>query len=205
MKTNHRAVVSPVSGPAIRPVTRAILLAVVLTAGGAAAARAATPAGTGGFQSDLDLYLGDAQQKLVALEDATPQSKLTWRPAPGVRSLSEVYMHVAYANYRITALATGKEPPASAGWQADRAKWDTKTTDKAQIKAILEASFAHMRDAVKSVPDADLDKKIPFFGKDVTRRAALLQLLAHANEHLGQSIAYARSNKITPPWSKTDK
>jgi uncharacterized damage-inducible protein DinB len=191
----HRAVV--------RPIRIATLFALLLTTGSVTIAHAAPAAG--GFQSDLDMSLGSAQDSLVALEDAMPQSKFTWRPGPGVRSVAEVYLHVAYANYRITALATGKEPPASAGWEADRAKWDAKTTDKAQIKKILEASFAHMRDAVKAVPDADLEKKIPFFGKEIPRRAALLQLLAHANEHLGQSIAYARMNKITPPWSKTDK
>jgi uncharacterized damage-inducible protein DinB len=190
----------------LRHVTLPLISLTLLLAALRPAANAAPAAHAGGFQHELDAYLADAQEKLVSLEDAIPQATFTWRPAPGVRSVAEVFMHVAYANYRITGMATGKEPPASAGFESDRGKWDTKTTDKAQIKKILEASFTHMRDAVKSVPDAELEKKVPFFGgKEVTRRAAMLQLLAHANEHLGQSIAYARSNKITPPWSKPDK
>ncbi len=187
-----------------RLAVRTIALTAMLLAT-SAAARAATPAArTGGFQGDLDMYLADAQEKILALEEEIPQSKFTWRPAPGVRSVAEVFLHVAYANYRVTMLATGKEIPASADWVADRGKWDTRTTDKAQIKKILEASFAHARDAARSIPDADLDKQVSFFGKEVTRRAALLQLQAHAYEHLGQAIAYARSNKVTPPWSKSD-
>jgi uncharacterized damage-inducible protein DinB len=189
----------------IRHVTLSLLSLGLLLSTSAPSAWAAPASHAGEFQHELDAYLADAQEKLVSLEEAIPQPTFTWRPAPGVRSVAEVFMHVAYANYRITALATGKEPPSGAGFEADRAKWDTKTTDKAQIKKILEASFAHMRDAVRSVPDGELEKKVAFFGKEVTRRAALLQLLAHANEHLGQSVAYARSNKITPPWSKTDK
>ena len=181
------------------------LTSLALLASFGAKAHAAPAARAGEFQHELDAYLADAQEKLVSLEDAIPQATFTWRPAPGVRSTAEVFMHVAYANYRITAMATGKEPPASAGWVPDRGKWDTKTTDKAEIKKILEASFAHMREALKTLPDAELEKKVTFFGREVTRRAALLQLLAHANEHLGQAVAYARTNKIAPPWSKPEK
>jgi uncharacterized damage-inducible protein DinB len=185
----------------VRPI---VALALLLLASRGLAGAAAPPAPAGGFQGDLDMYLADAEEKILALEAAMPQNAFTWRPAPGVRSVAEVYLHIAYANYRVTMLATGKEIPAAAEWVADRGKWDTRTTDRAQIKKILEASFAHARGAVKSVPDAELEKKVSFFGKDVTRRAALLQLQAHAYEHLGQSIAYARANKVTPPWSKSD-
>jgi hypothetical protein len=31
-----------------------------------------------------------------------------------------------------------------------------------------------------------------------------MRILVHMHEHLGQSIAYARMNGITPPWSKSD-
>lgn len=84
-------------------------------------------------------------------------------------------------------------------------KWDKQTTDKTAIKKILEKSFAHAQETITAVPDADLEKKISFFGKEMSERTAMMGLLAHASEHLGQSIAYARSNKITPPWSKKEK
>lgn len=140
-----------------RVAVRSIALAVVLLAASGAARAATSPAPTGGFQGDLDMYLADAEEKILALEEAIPQNKFSWRPAPGVRSIAEVFLHIAYANYRVTMLATGKEIPASADWVADRAKWDTRTTDKAQIKKILEASFAHAREAVRSLPDAELE------------------------------------------------
>jgi uncharacterized damage-inducible protein DinB len=84
-------------------------------------------------------------------------------------------------------------------------KWDSKTKDKAEIKKILVASFAHVHAAIGALPDADLDKVVNFFGHDMTTRAVLIILYGHVNEHLGQSVAYARANKITPPWSKDEK
>ena len=43
-------------------------------------------------------------QQLIALAEATPADKFSWRPAPGVRSTSEVYMHIAIANFYLLGL-----------------------------------------------------------------------------------------------------
>ena len=34
-------------------------------------------------------------RQLMELAEATPAEKFGWRPGPGVRSISEVYMHLA--------------------------------------------------------------------------------------------------------------
>ncbi|HEY2902759.1 MAG TPA: DinB family protein [Polyangia bacterium] len=160
-------------------------------------------AAAGSFQEDFLGQLADVEKKLVSLEEAMPDKTMTWRPDKGVRSVSEVYLHVAFGNYAFLKFL-GAEPPAEVGFAKDVDKWDKKTTDKAEIKKVLERSFEHVRATVKALPDADLDKKIKLFGKfEMTERAALIGLIGHENEHLGQSIAYARTNKIVPPWSKT--
>jgi len=153
------------------------------------------------FQNDFLGQLDDVQKKVLSLEGAVPQDKFKWRPAPGVRSIAEAYLHIAFGNYLLTKVATGKEPPADAGWEMNGPKWDGKTTDKAEIKAILEKSFEHVRTVMKSVEDADLDKKVNFFGRELTSRAVLISLIGHLNEHMGQEVAYARSNGVVPPWS----
>ena len=170
----------------------------------APAAPAANAAPTRAFQSDFLGLLDDVQKKILSLEDAVPADKFTWRPAPGVRSIAEAYLHIAFGNYTFTRTATGKEPPADAGWEMNRPKWDTKTTDKAEIKKVLEKSFDHVRTVMKDVQDADLDKKVSFFGHEMTERAVFMSLLGHLNEHMGQEVAYARANGVVPPWSKTD-
>ena len=186
------------------------LIAAVATLGLAAfvaraeAKKAAAPAAaSNGFQTDFVALLDDVQKKILSLEDAIPQDKFKWRPAPGIRSVSEAFLHIAYGNYGFTKGATGQAPPAAVGWDMDHAKWDGKTTDKAEIKKTLEASFDQVRAAMKDVTDADLDKKVSAFGHDMTERAVWMALLGHLNEHMGQEVAYARANGVVPPWSMT--
>jgi len=191
--------------------SRAISIVVFVVVGGAglavAAPAAPSPAGekAGGLQGDLLGVLGDVEKKILSLEEAVPQNKFDWRPAPGVRSIAEAYMHIAFANYNLIRMATGKTPPPDTGFGQDRGKWDTQTTDKAKIKTILEKSFTFAHDGIRGLSEADLDRKVDFFGHPTTVRAVLLILVGHDNEHLGQSVAYARANKIVPPWSEGKK
>ena len=136
----------------------------------------------------------DASSKLVALAEAFPQDKYTWRPAEGVRSVSEVFMHVAGGNYFIPRFL-GTPPPEGLSREME------KETDKAKVVAALKASIAHARGAIEALDLADLGSEIELFGEKATKGDALLILIGHAHEHLGQSIAYARSNGVVPPWS----
>ena len=74
--------------------------------------------------------------QLLALAEAMPEEKFAWRPAPGVRSTSEVFMHIAIED------------------------------------------------------------------RDATVDGVYLRIIVHANEHMGQLIAYARMTGVAPPWSK---
>ena len=116
-------------------------LTAILLAGSAFAVGVHARAAAGSFQEDLLGQLADVEKKLVSLEEAMPDKKMTWRPDKGVRSVSEVYLHVAFGNYAFLKFL-GAEPPADVGFAFDIDKWDKKTTDKAEIKKILEQSFA---------------------------------------------------------------
>jgi len=134
----------------------------------------------------------------LRLAEATPAEKYIWRPAADVRSIAEVYLHVAAANFNLPNLI-GTPPPE--GFQAKG--FDKSTNDKAKIIQTLRDSFAHMRQAVINMPDADLDKQLDWFGGSKnTERGILLFIMRHMGEHLGQSIAYARMNGIVPPWTE---
>src|SRR6185503_16540570 len=83
-------------------------------------------------------------------------------------------------------------------------KFDTyekSLTKKADIQKALKDSFEHMEESLEDLPEADMDKVVEYFGMKNTVRASYLLLLSHTHEHLGQSIAYARSNGIVPPWT----
>ena len=167
-----------------------LLAALVLVA---SEAPAQTPAG--GFKADFNFQQAGVEKEILGLAEATPAEKFSWRPGEGVRSISEVYMHLAGANYMLPSFAGVKVPD---GITRDMEK--TVTQKDAVIDA-LKKSFAHLRSAVAATPDADLDKPLRFFGMDSTVRGLYLITANHEHEHLGQSIAYARMNGIVPPWT----
>ena len=162
----------------------------------------AAPAPGPTFQSDVAGVLGHVQKEMVSLEQAIPQNKFNWRPAKGVRSVAEVYLHAAGAGYFFGKML-GFEIPADIA--AQMKTFEKSTTDKAKIEKALTDSFAWFSGQVKAMPDAELTKTMDFFGHQATKRAVVMTALGHFEEHLGQSIAYARSNGVVPPWSKGDK
>ena len=160
---------------------------------------AEAPAPATGIRAELLWQINSAADKLVELAEATPAEKYSWRPAEGVRSISEVYVHVSDANY-LLAQMIGIKPP-----KPYDEKMEKMVTDKAKIIADLKESMDYLRKLVTDMPDADLDKPADLFGTKTTVRGALFGFIAHMHEHLGQSIAYARSNKVTPPWTAKEQ
>lgn len=148
------------------------------------------------YRGDMMMWIKDAQDKLEQLAAAMPEKKYSWRPGKGVRSVGEVYLHVAQANYGIPALM-GVTPPADFKFEG----FDKSQTKKADIQKTLHDSFVHMEQALSNASEADLDKLFNFMGNPMTGRALYMLLLSHSHEHLGQSIAYARTNGVAPPWT----
>ena len=154
-------------------------------------------AGISGFRAEVMAEVRIQEDKFRRLAAAIPADKYTWRPAGDVRSVSEVFLHVAAANYNLPKLI-GTPPPAG----VDGPKLEKATTDKGKVISILEDSFVHQREAIMKMPDADLRKTLDWFGGTNTERGMLLFMTRHTAEHLGQSIAYARSIGIVPPWTE---
>jgi len=153
-------------------------------------------ASTSGVRAEFLNELKTQEDKFLALAQAIPADKYTWRPAEGVRSFTEVFLHVAAANFNLPHVF-GVQPPAGFKVQG----FDKSTTDKAQVIESLKDSFAHMRQAVLSMPDSEIEKQVDWFGGKNTYRGVMLFILRHNAEHLGQAIAYARINGIVPPWT----
>ncbi len=150
-----------------------------------------------GVKESILLQISQAQEKLMALAEAMPPEKYGWKPGEGVRSVGEVFNHVASANYFFPTLWGGTVPAGVDPQSLEKAM----SGDKAKTVDTLKKSFDNVREAIAAVPEADLNRKIKIFGHDATVRDAMMILASHAHEHLGQSIAYARSNGVTPPWS----
>jgi uncharacterized damage-inducible protein DinB len=156
------------------------------------------PLAAQGVRAELQAAIDDAATKIVALAEAMPADKYSWRPSAGVRSVSEVLMHVAGGNNGIPGMAGVQRKPATALPR----NAETSITDKAAVIAAVKASYDYLKLAVADVPDAQLGDAVNLFGQQSTKRGVLILLATHNHEHLGQLIAYARSNNITPPWSR---
>jgi uncharacterized damage-inducible protein DinB len=159
--------------------------------------RPAAASSASGFLADYAAEVDAVGKKLVDLAQAEPADKYGWRPSPGVRSIGEVYMHVVAGNSSIPSFLGAKRMD---GITRDSEK---QVTEKAKIVELLQKSIANAKAAGQAVTEADLDKKVKTFGgREMTERQVLLLIITHMHEHLGQSIAYARMNGITPPWSE---
>jgi len=134
-------------------------------------------------------------QQLVALAEATPAEKFSWRPAPGVRSTSEVYMHIAEANFYLLSV-TGPKMPADM-----KEGMEKSVTAKAEVISWLKRSLEAVKQAHLAVAPKDLQRKVHIADRDATVDGMYLRIIVHANEHMGQLIAYARMTGVVPPWS----
>lgn len=171
--------------------------------------RAAQPAGSlfaptadpnDGIWDGYDGEWRYASRQLVELADAIPAEKYSWRPGPGVRSVSEVFMHIALANFYLLS-ATGPKVPGELDDPAN-ANVERTTVAKPQVIAFLKRSLTAVANAHAQLPPGDGSRKVLIEGHPSTVDGMYLRILAHANEHMGQMIAYARVNGIVPPWSK---
>ncbi len=154
--------------------------------------RAQAPELAQGYSPELAL----TARQLLQLAEATPAEKFGWRPAAGVRSISEVYMHLVLGNYFLLERAGVKTgfDMAKLGKEPEKA-----ITQKAEVIRMLRSS---LDEVAKAYTTADRQKKVQIFKRDAIADGVFLRILLHNNEHMGQSIAYARMNGIAPPWSQ---
>jgi len=150
-----------------------------------------------GLWQGYDGEWGHVSRQLIALAEAIPPEKYAWRPAPGVRSTSEVFMHIAIANFWLLSV-TGPPMPAD----LKSADVEKTITSKPEVMDWLKRSLDAVNTAHAAIKPGDLQRRVKVDGRDATVDGVYLRIIVHANEHMGQLIAYARVNGIVPPWSE---
>ena len=154
---------------------------------------------TEGLWQGYDGEWDHVSRQLIALAEATPADKFAWRPAPGVRSFGEVCMHIAASNFYLLSV-TGPKLPAD--FKADG--METTVTSKPEVIEWLKRSLEAVKKAHGSLTPEQGQRKVQIYGRSANVDGIYLRILVHANEHMGQLIAYARMNGIVPPWSKSE-
>ena len=188
----------------------ALLAATAVPAAAQAPAQAApvkpAPAvATAALANDLLQDLGQLEKKTMALVRAIPADKWNWRPSEGARSVGEVLLHVAADNYLLPA-ALGYTPDPSTGIKGDDYKtaqaFESRKLDRDATIAELEKSFAFLRASLTATTQEKLGSEVSLFGQKFSGQQTWILTATHLHEHLGQLIAYARANNVTPPWSQ---
>ena len=181
-------------------VTAAAVLALLGAAPAARAQDVLTKESAAALKASFIADLDTMQQKYVGLAQAFPADKYTWRPMDGVRSVAEVLMLAAFEGYSFIPTSFGGKA-ADLGSREDAAKLRT-LSDKTQVIEHLNKGFAHAKQELQALDPATLTGKRKVMGQDRAATDIALMVGGDLHEHLGQLIAYARSNHIVPPWSK---
>jgi len=158
-----------------------------------------------GLVGDLLEQLAQGETKLLGIARVMSDSAWRWRPGPGVRSTHEVFVHVAGENYYAAAKWGGRSARRSGVTGAAHAEADAyerRTFTRAQAIAAVGESFALLGASLAALPDSALEQKTEYARREVSVRTAWVRTATHLHEHLGQVIAYARANGVTPPWSR---
>ncbi len=188
--------------------TRALAVAATLAVATLAPRAAARAQGAPDREAAIEMRkqyisdLGDLHQKFVALAEAIPADKFSWRPAPGVRSVGEAFMHVASEFYTYAPASYGAErSPIVTPTQQGFAKFEAASSKEDVLKN-LHAGWAYTQQSLNAIDPAALVGPIKVFGGSHTILETSLGVVDDLHEHLGQLIAYARMNGVVPPWSK---
>jgi uncharacterized damage-inducible protein DinB len=144
------------------------------------------------FQAAFGEDAGTLSKKFTGLARVM-SGKYEWKPGQGVRSVGDVFNLIVEENGLLADALTGK---TNTGAQP------APITDPGKMQDGLKASYDNLQKAITGLSDNDLQTHVKLFGEDMTKQDAVMLILEDQHEHLGQSIAYARSNDVVPPWSK---
>ena len=145
-------------------------------------------------QAALSKEAGTLSDKFAGLARVMA-GKYDWKPGAGVRSVGDVFNLIVTENGLLAGTLTGAGGGRGGGRGAQVIEPDN-------LQEALKTSYANVQKAIEGLSDADLKAPVKLFGRDFTKEQAVRYLFADQHEHLGQSIAYARSNGVVPPWSK---
>ncbi|MDX1439142.1 MAG: DinB family protein, partial [Rubricoccaceae bacterium] len=166
------------------------------------------PVSAQGSNAEVIGLINMAEEKVASLAEAMDDEQWAYRPMEGVRSTSEVFMHIAAANYFIPSLmgvAPPEDFPVTMGPEGPVGMEEYEAiSDREEVTAELADSFDHVRAALDGVPADRMDDEMNVFGMTMTVRGFCIFIGTHLHEHLGQLVAYARANEVVPPWSASE-
>jgi len=139
---------------------------------------------------------GVAKGDILKSMDKIPDNLWSFQPTPDVRTVGQLFAHIADGQYEFCSAAEGTP--------VDKGIEKTAKT-KAEISAAVKEAFAYCDAQFANMTDASAAETVSFFGRKLARLAIMDFNTAHTMEHYGNLVTYMRIKGIVPPSSEGQK
>jgi uncharacterized damage-inducible protein DinB len=143
--------------------------------------------------SSSQFIYGIAKNDVLKSTDKIPENLWSFKPTPEVRTVGQLFAHIADGQYEFCSAADGK--------QVDKGVEKTAKT-KAEIVAAVKDAFAYCDSVLAKMTDTSAVETTTFFGMKATRIGLMDFNTAHTMEHYGNLVTYMRLKGIVPPSSE---
>jgi len=135
-----------------------------------------------------------SKNDILGSVDKIPEEMWSFQPTKEVRTIAQLFAHVADAQYEFCGVAAEGKSVAK----------DIEKTQKtkAEIAPALKEAFAYCDGAYAKMTDTSAAEMVSFFGMRITRLGAMDFNTAHTMEHYGNLVTYMRIKGIVPPSSE---
>ena len=168
----------------------ALVLLALIAAPTAASAQNPNP-----LTANAKVQFGALSGFVVRSAEKVPEGLYQFRPVAEVRTMAQLFGHVADAMFSMCSTAAGTKPPRTG---------IEKETAKPLLVAALKEGISYCNSVYDGMTDQKGAETVPFvFGPNTPRLSVLYFVVTHTYEHYGNLVTYMRLNKIVPPSSET--
>ena len=166
-----------------------VLAALLVALPSAALAQGANP-----LTANAKVQFGALSGFVVRSAEKVPEDLYSFRATPEVRSMAELFGHVADAMFAMCSTAAGTKPP--------RTGIEKAVTTKAALVAALKEGVSYCNTVYDGMTDQKGLETVPFYFGPTPRVSVLYFVVTHTYEHYGNLVTYMRLKNIVPPSSE---
>lgn len=131
---------------------------------------------------------------IIRAAQKVPEDVFAFRPTPDVRTMGEIFGHVADGFLNMCATAGGGKPP--------RTNIEKSVSGKADLAKALTEGAEYCDSVFAAMDDKKGLETVPFYFGPTPRVSVLYFAVAHGYEHYGNLVTYMRLKNIVPPSSE---
>ena len=169
-----------------------VIAAVLIALPSIAGAQSANP-----LTANAKVQFGALSGFVVRSAEKVPEDLYSFRATPEVRSMAELFGHVADAMFAMCSTAAGSKPP--------RTGIEKAVTSKTALVAALKEGVTYCNSVYDGMTDQKGLETVPFYFGPTPRVSVLYFVVTHTYEHYGNLVTYMRLKNIVPPSSEPQK